>query len=294
MPPAARTVAQRLAQRVAEWVQSAQGVHGLPARGWLSQASLLLRDALYPPFCVLCHQDAPRKSSPSTPPLCENCAADAHELRLPILHPLQAGTRRENPEFPALCLQCSRPFSGAPPLPSRCADCTQRNPAFAFALATHRTANVVRALLHQFKYGGQSFLALPLAHWLAEHLTDERLSSPRPDLLVPVPLHWWKQWRRGFNQAELLAFELQKLSQIPLQKALRRVRGTGSQTQLRREERLQNLHRAFQIRPRSGVAGRHVLLIDDVLTTGATLDACARELHRAGAASVRALAVARG
>ena len=263
---------------------------------WLRTGGFLFRDILYPPFCILCHQPTLARAAPATPPLCSNCTDAAQRLRLPVLRPPASSTPPFLPqaENAALCWQCSRPFSGAQPLPARCADCVQRNPAFQNALATHRTAGVIRELLHRFKYEGNPFLALPLASWLAESLQDERLRSPLPEVLVPVPLHWWKKWRRGFNQADLLARQLHKLSGIPLEPLLRRIRDTGSQTALRREDRLHNLERAFQIRSRSVVSGRHVLLIDDVLTTGATLDGCARELHRAGAASVRALAVARG
>ena len=168
--------------------------------------------------------------------------------------------------------------------------------------------------MHQFKYEGKRHLRFILAGWMAEGLGDPRLRAPPPEVLVPVPLHWSRQFARGFNQAELLAHALAELSpglrpyerahseralRLPVERMLRRVRDTGTQTVLSRGERLGNLRGAFALGRGAlgrgaGVSGRHVLLVDDVLTTGATLDACARVLLSAGAASVTAGAASVG
>ena len=167
----------------------------------------------------------------------------------------------------------------------------------------------MREVVHQYKYGGKRHLGVLLTEWLGEGWRDERLREPPVDLLVPVPLHWWKKHRRGFNQAEDLAGRL--LSRVSpggagsgeagadaaapgMLAVLKRMRWTDSQTRLGRSERLENLRGAFALKRGAPVEGRHVLLVDDVLTTGATLDACARVLRKGGVASVRALAVARG
>jgi len=109
------------------------------------------------------------------------------------------------------------------------------------------------------------------------------------DVVVPVPLHWRRRRQRGFNQAEALVRSLGQ----PWQDALRRRRSTRSQTDLQAAQRHRNVRDAFVLRRRASVSGRLVLLVDDVATTGATLEACARVLRAAGAREVRALTVAR-
>jgi ComF family protein len=117
------------------------------------------------------------------------------------------------------------------------------------------------------------------------------------DVIVPMPLHWRKRWQRGFNQAELLAREIGRRTKTPVKNVLRRVRNTASQAGLTSSKRRKNVSGAFQTsrRPKTGVAlqGSRVLLIDDVMTTGATAASCARALKRAGASQVTLLTLAR-
>ena len=123
-----------------------------------------------------------------------------------------------------------------------------------------------------------------------------RPHTRRPTLLLPVPLHWRRQWARRFNQSALLAEVIGKASGLPVSHgALRRVKATPQQVGLARAERARNVQGAFAVRPdaRIEVAGRRLVLVDDVLTTGATLEACTRALMRAGAASVDVLVFAR-
>ena len=109
------------------------------------------------------------------------------------------------------------------------------------------------------------------------------------DALVPVPLHWIRQYRRGFNQAE----ELARHVDLPVVRALRRSRRTITQTDLPEAQRLENVSGAFRLRRGARITGQVLVLVDDVSTTGATLDACARVLMEGGAAEVRALTAAR-
>ncbi len=153
---------------------------------------------------------------------------------------------------------------------------------------------VVRELIHRLKYGGEVWLAAPLSNFLAWGFRDPRLSVCCFDMVVPVPLHPLRKRERGFNQAELLGRRLAKQHGLSFCDALERVRYTVTQTHFDRHRRMQNLRDAFALRRHVLVEGKDLLLVDDVLTTGSTLDECARVLLRAGAQSVRALTVARG
>ena len=152
---------------------------------------------------------------------------------------------------------------------------------------------MVRELIHRFKYQGHFYLRHQLAAWMAEGLADARLRHPPAEALVPVPLHAARQREREFNQAEVLAREVSARAGLPVENLLRRTRYTSTQTQLDRDERMENLRGAFCLRQHAEVSGRHLLLIDDVFTTGSTVEECARVLLESGAASVRVLTVAR-
>ena len=148
----------------------------------------------------------------------------------------------------------------------------------------------MRRLIHLLKYEKMQPLGKPLADAMAVTMG----SLPTPDLLVPVPLFRTRRWRRGFNQALTLTRGLSRRTGIPLDKqAVQRSRATQPQAGLSYAERRRNVAGAFVVSQRSRVAGKVILVIDDVMTTGATLDACARSLKTAGAKSVFALTAAR-
>ena len=174
-----------------------------------------------------------------------------------------------------------------------CANCEHRTLHFDSAVAAYRSRGPVRKLVHDFKYGRQRHLRHPLAEWLGETMRDPRLHGRRFDLIVPVPLHPARQRERGFNQATLLAELLAPRVAVPLRLALERIRYTKTQTAYDRAERMENLRDAFRLRKNMNVRQLHVLLIDDVLTTGSTLSECARVLKEAGAISVYAATAAR-
>lgn len=150
----------------------------------------------------------------------------------------------------------------------------------------------LRALVQRFKYDGFRPLAKPLGRFLL--YAAERLSEQSFDLAVPVPLHRNRRRQRGFNQAELLVAEVARLRKIPLGvKNCVRVRDTSPQTGLRAAERRRNVAGAFDVPQPERVRGRRVLLIDDVLTTGATASACAEAIRKAGAKGVWVATLAR-
>jgi ComF family protein len=144
----------------------------------------------------------------------------------------------------------------------------------------------LRAIVHALKYDGRRSLAKPLAAMLADYGSSVLEGA---DVAVPVPLHRSRRRARGFNQAADIARHLP----IPAAHALRRIRATPSQTDLPAAKRHANVRHAFALRRPAGVRGQVVVLVDDVSTTGATLDACARVLIEAGVREVRALTVAR-
>jgi ComF family protein len=171
----------------------------------------------------------------------------------------------------------------------RCGLCRRGVRGFDAAYSFGFYENELRQLIHLFKYGRIQTLSAPLGRLLA-------LALPREqdfDVIVPMPLHWHKRWQRGFNQAELLAREIGHRTNAPVRNALRRVRNTASQAGLTSAKRRKNVSGAFQAKRRSKLNGSRVLLIDDVMTTGATAASCARALKRGGASQVTLLTLAR-
>jgi ComF family protein len=186
-----------------------------------------------------------------------------------------------------------KPFEGSITGAFTCANCSHRTIHFEAAVAAYRGRGIVRQIIHEFKYVRQIHLRHVVAHWLRAALDDERLREQRFDLIVPVPLHPTRQRERGFNQASLIAELLSAQISIPARPVLERIRYTTTQTALDRSERMENLHNAFRLRKNADVRGLGVLLVDDVLTTGSTLNECVRVLKLAGAFSVHAATAAR-
>ena len=166
-------------------------------------------------------------------------------------------------------------------------------PAYQRARAAVRYDDVARALVHALKYGDRMDLAPMIGRWMAHagrELTDGA------DALVPVPLHRRRLWTRRFNQSAALAEQIARESGVAVaHAALRRVKATAQQVGLSRKDRAANVQGAFKVAPdaKAEVAGRRLIVIDDVLTSGATANACARALLRAGAAQVDVLVFAR-
>ena len=230
-----------------------------------------LVELLYPSNCVGCGypQDVGAL-------LCDKCKATSPRIQAPF------------------CRCCSRPFDGLITQEFACPNCEDRAPAFECAVSVYQAKGVLRDLIHRFKYGRQFYLRRVLAGYLAEAMQDSRMQAVPVDALVPVPLHPTRLRERGFNQADALAETLSSRTHLPILRCIERRRYTSTQTRFDRFERMQNLRNAFAMRKNSDVRGKHLVLLDDVLTTGSTLHECALVLRTAGAGSVRAITLARG
>jgi len=230
----------------------------------------IVLDWLLPRSCEACDAELPAGAPPA---LCVSCRASI----VPPPHPL--------------CPRCGLPLPA--PL-SSCPRCLAAPPSFdsARALGLYRPAgdghNPLAHAIHALKYRGRRCVAAALGELLALDCT------PTPDtLVVPVPLHPARLRARGFNQAFLLARVLAARRRLELAPVLERVRDTPTQRELGRQARHANLRHAFRVRRPARVRRRRVLLVDDVLTTGATADACAVALRAAGADGVDVYTVGR-
>jgi ComF family protein len=171
-----------------------------------------------------------------------------------------------------------------------CLSCRQRPPHFDQALAAGIFEGTLREAIHIFKYQAVWALGRPLAEWMASQVNVTTLL----DMVMPVPLHTRRLRERGFNQALLLAHGIAVRFAIPLVlDNLVRIRFTRPQVELSGRDRMENVSGAFALRSPEAMNGKRVLLIDDVFTTGATLNECSRVLKHAGAASVTAFTLAR-
>jgi ComF family protein len=240
---------------------------GLPEAAWRAWTGALL-DLVFPPFCPVCHD---RLGEVRRDPLCGRCWRSLERIEGPV------------------CRVCGLSMT----VPGICGACRRRRPPFAYARAATRYGETAREALHAFKFAGRRALAAPLGELLAE-LGPAALPAGPPDLIVPVPLHPRRERERGFNQALLLARRVGRAWDRPVRSdVLRRTAATPPQTELGVEARRANVRGAFALRRPELVAGRHVMVVDDVFTTGATVGECARCLRQAGAATVGVLTVAR-
>jgi ComF family protein len=227
-------------------------------------------DAVVPPTCPACREQV---SAPGA--LCAACWSKLSWIDRPW------------------CECCGLPFDYATGLPGApvCASCLAKPPVCAKSRAALRYDAGSRGLVLAFKHADRTQNAPALASWMMRAGADVLDGA---DLLVPVPLHWTRLVRRRFNQAALLARALSKRTGIAFAPDfLARARRTPPQGDLTRAQRRANVRGAFKVRRAAGVRGKTVVLIDDVMTTGATFEACARALRRVGAKEVRALALAR-
>ena len=269
------------------------------------QALRALVNVLYPPACLLCHARLP--IPPPQPllvgPAPRNLTGEARQAGLAsswaampsaaesgLLCGDCAGAMRRS--GPPVCARCGVAISGAFDAMVQCVSCRRHSLAFEMARAPWQYAGSCQEAIRQFKYHRR----WRLGRWLAEQMVNTaRASLPLDEVaaVLPVPLHWCKRWLKGWNPAEHLAGDVAQAIEKPcIPQALSRTRWTKTQTRLHGRERFRNVRRAFTARERL-VRDRAILLVDDVLTSGATANACATALKEAGATRVFVLAAAR-
>ena len=223
-----------------------------------------LRRNLFPPVCLVCGGDGQPDMD-----CCVPCEAD-----LPVL--------------PGRCRRCGLELNRDVDL---CGRCATARPHFSAAWPAFAYRGVIEGLVQRFKFHGDLAAGRLLGDLLARRLGH--LRAPRPDLLIPVPLHGRRRLQRGYNQAALLCRDVSRhFGTLPWTEALRRVRSTAVQSELPAERRGGNVRGAFEIACLPGLPKR-VALLDDVMTTGATLDECARVLRSAGVEQIDVWVVAR-
>ena len=230
-------------------------------------------DFILPTSCSFCHDPV---GDSNIPFFCSTCWADFTLIQGPV------------------CPRCGTPFDSPEALAQSpehvCLACRREPPLFDQALSVGYFEGSLREAVHQFKYRPCRTLGSPLGEWMAANV---RLVMDI-DLVMPVPLHVSRLKERGFNQALLLAHRMSESHSIPFSSDnLCRTRPTRPQVELTGVERIQNVAGAFALRQPEMVVDRSVVLIDDVFTTGATMNECASVLKQAGAAQVTAFTLAR-
>lgn len=247
------------------------------AKRLCQQLGSSLLDTLYPPHCECC--ETPLTGGAA---LCEDCKASLPRLTAPF------------------CERCGEAFQGQIDGPFQCPNCGPRSYVFQFARPAMLRDEATLDLIHRLKYGRQIHLAKALGELACEAFHDPRLSQALAEqwALVPIPLHPSRLRKRHFNQAAELARVIHDHTGLPVVDALSRIKKTTTQTQLTRRLRLANLKDAFSL-SRTGKSWVKetplgAILIDDVLTTGATANACAKTLRKAGVTQIVVVTVMRG
>jgi len=237
-----------------------------------------LIDLIYPPRCPICQaflQDKVAAHGGQDLPFCQDCLKSFTEIKS------------------AICALCGRPFSDGIQQDRVCEDCLRKSPSYDIARAPYLYDGALMKAIHELKYAQRTHLADSLGSLLAS-FAQTWIGELKGCLVMPVPLHPRRLRARGFNQSLLLARCVASKTGAELDfLSLRRTRFTKPQTELSSEERKKNVRKAFEVVKPEAVKRRTILLVDDVATTGSTLNECAKALKRAGAEGVLCLVMAR-
>ncbi len=241
---------------------------------WLKSLLADLAGLIYPNVCQFCEKEI---ATAKEGYVCERCKSNVKYIE------------------PPFCERCGKPYYGSITVKFICSDCKSSKIYFDRARSAVEYEDIVKKAVHLYKYKG----ALWIEPMLAEILTttiQKDLNPSEWDSVIPVPLHFVKYNERGFNQAERLSISISKATAIPVNKnVLKRIKYTETQTALNRTKRSENVKNAFVVKDKSGwLNGKRIILVDDIMTTGATVNECARMLRRAGVAKIDVWTFARG
>jgi len=231
-----------------------------------------IADVIFPPRCLGCSEILLKLSGQAFCPACKE------QIRF------LTGS---------LCPICGIAFFDSPAPDHLCGNCLESKPYFSLARAVASYETLILDLIHQFKYGRNITVGSALASFMAEFCFPD-FDFAEYSLILPVPLHIRRLRERSFNQALILAQAIEKKYQIPVNfSLLKRRKFTLTQTGLDKKEREKNMKGAFAVTENAKIEGKNIILIDDVYTTGATINQCAKPLIKAGAGKVAVLTLAR-
>lgn len=231
---------------------------------------MTLLNLFFPPGCLNCDALVPTHGT-----LCTECWTQIQFITDPF------------------CSCCGLPFEYKMGEDALCGECMRERPAYSCSRAAFKYDEHSKQLILKLKYQDQGWLAPVYANWLAKAGAELIAAS---DMILPVPLHYWRFVGRRYNQAGLLSQALAKICELPAHPdALRRMRRTPPQTGLTRKQRADNVRGAFSVNPRYAdkIKNKNILLIDDVMTTGSTINSCTKTLLKEGASNVNILTLAR-
>ncbi len=241
---------------------------------WLKSLLEDLVGLIYPNICQFCEKEI---ATTKEGYVCKRCKNNIKHIE------------------PPFCERCGKPFSGSITVRFICADCKISKIYFDHARSAVEYEGIIKKAVHLYKYRS--------ALWIEPMLADILITTVQKDLnpdewdsIIPVPLHFVKYYERGFNQAERLSNFISKATKIPVnKKVLKRIKYTETQTTRDRTKRSENVKNAFAVKDKIGwLKGKKIILIDDVMTTGSTVNECSRMLRRAGVAKIDVWTFARG
>lgn len=230
-----------------------------------------LLDIVYPKICLGCKNRIPADCEKY---LCSACLDKLQKIK------------------PPLCTVCGKPIDDTDVC--RCSECSGYKYHFSRGYTASVYEGLIKDCIHNFKYNSHTYLGGTLAGLMAD-FASSHIGLNKVDLIVPVPLHWRKLRDRGFNQSVILTKLLSRTLGIPfINKGISRIKALPPQAGLPRKDRIRNSHGIFKVTRPEYFCGKHILLIDDVFTTGATVNECSKMLMDCGAKDVWVFSLARG